>query len=92
MSIRLKVTLATVLIAALGLAAAGVTTFILLSGYFDSRAAASVRQVAKTAVEALRSGHRLTLDTFAGTDRLVLVEVREPAREGVAATRHIRSR
>jgi two-component system OmpR family sensor kinase len=78
MSIRLRVTLATVLIAALGLAAAGVTTFILLSGYFDSRAAASVRQVAKTAVEALSSGHRLTLDTFAGTDRLVLVEVLSP--------------
>ena len=75
MSIRLKVTLATVAIATLGIGATGVTTFILLSGYFDSRAATSVRQVAKTAVEALRSGHRLTLDTFAGTDRLVLVEV-----------------
>jgi two-component system OmpR family sensor kinase len=78
MSIRLKVTLATVLIAALGLAAASVTTFILLRGYFDSRAATSVRQVAKTAVEALSGGHRLTLDTFAGADRLVLVEVLSP--------------
>jgi two-component system, OmpR family, sensor kinase len=77
-SIRLKVTLATVAIATLGIGATGVTTFILLSGYFDSRAASSVRQVAETAVEALRSGHRLTLDTFAGADRLVLVEVLSP--------------
>ena len=43
MSIRLKVTLATVGIAALGIGAAGAATFILLSGYFDTRAAASVR-------------------------------------------------
>ncbi len=78
MSIRLKVTLATVAIATLGIGATGATTFVLLRGYFDSRAATSVREVAKTAVEALRSGHRLTLDTFAGTDRLVLVEVVSP--------------
>jgi two-component system OmpR family sensor kinase len=77
-SIRLKVTLATVAIAALGVGAADVTTFILLRGYFNGRAAASVRQVAKTAVETLSSGHRLTLDTFAGADRLVLVEVLSP--------------
>jgi two-component system OmpR family sensor kinase len=78
-SIRLKVTLATVLIATLGIGATGVTTFVLLSGYFNNRAAASVRRVAKTAVDASRGGHRLTLDTFAGADRLVLVEVLSPS-------------
>jgi len=77
-SIRLKVTLATVAIAALAVGAVDVTTFILLSGYFDRRAAASVRQVAHTAVETLGSGHRLTLETFASSDRLVLVEVLSP--------------
>jgi two-component system OmpR family sensor kinase len=77
-SIRLKVTLATVAIAALAVGAADVTTFVLLRGYFNSRAEASVRQVARTAVDALRSGHRLTLPTFAGTDRPVLVEVLSP--------------
>jgi two-component system, OmpR family, sensor kinase len=77
-SIRLKVTLATVVIAALGVGAADVTTFILLRGYFNRRADANVRQVAKTAVETLRSGHRLSLPTFAGADRLVLVEVLNP--------------
>jgi two-component system OmpR family sensor kinase len=77
-SIRLKVTLATVLIAALGVGAADATTFILLRDYFNKRADANVRQVAQKAVSALRSGQRLTLDTFAGTDRLALVELRSP--------------
>jgi two-component system OmpR family sensor kinase len=78
MSIRLKVTLATVVLAALAVGAADASTFILLRGYFDRRASANVRQVAQKAVETLRSGHRLTLNTFAGTDRLVLVEVLSP--------------
>jgi len=78
MSIRLKVTLATVAIAALGVGAADAATFVLLRGYFNGRADASVRQVAQTAVDTLRSGDRLTLQTFAGADRLVLVEVRSP--------------
>src|ERR1700704_5825779 len=78
MSIRLKVTLATVVLAALAVGAADASTFILLRGYFDRRASASVHQVAQTAVETLRHGHRLTLETFAGTDRLVLVEVLSP--------------
>jgi len=78
MSIRLKVTLATVVIAALGVGAADVTTFILLRGYFNRRADVNVRQVAKTAVETLRSDRRLTLPTFAGADRLVLVELLSP--------------
>ncbi|MDX6410851.1 MAG: two-component system, OmpR family, sensor kinase [Gaiellaceae bacterium] len=78
MSIRLKVTLATVVIAALAVGAADVTTFALLRGYFNRRADANVRQVAQTAVATLRSGHRLTLSTFAGADRMVLVELRSP--------------
>jgi two-component system OmpR family sensor kinase len=77
-SIRLKVTLATVVLSALAVGAADATTFVLLRGYVDSRASASVRQVARAAVQTLRSGHRLTLQTFAGADRLVLVEVRSP--------------
>jgi two-component system OmpR family sensor kinase len=75
-SIRLRVTLATVAIAALGIGAVDAATFVLLRSYFNSRADASVRQVAQTAVDALRNGQKLTLPTFAGTDRPVLVEVR----------------
>jgi two-component system OmpR family sensor kinase len=77
-SIRLKVTLATVIIAALAVGTASAATFELLRGYFDTRARASVRQVAQEAVDTLRTGKRLTIDTFAGTNRLVLVEVRSP--------------
>src|SRR5207302_8742711 len=76
--IRSKVTLATVVIAALGVGAADASTFILLRNYFNKRADTNVRQVAQKAVTALRSGDRLTLQTFAGTDRLVLVELRSP--------------
>ncbi len=78
MSIRLKVTLATVVLAALAVGAVDASTFILLRGYFNGRANANVHQVAQKAVETLRFGHGLTLDTFAGTDRLVLVELRSP--------------
>jgi two-component system OmpR family sensor kinase len=79
MSIRFKVTLATVVIAALAVGAADASTFILLRNYFNKRADTNVRQVAEKAVTALRNGDRLTLRTFAGTDRLVLVELRSPA-------------
>ncbi len=75
MSIRLRVTLATVAIAALAVGAADIATFTLLRGYFNSGADASVRQVAQTAVAALQSGDTLTISTFARTDRPVLVEV-----------------
>jgi two-component system OmpR family sensor kinase len=78
MSIRFKVTLATVVIAALAVGAADASTFILLRNYFNKRADTNVRQVAQKAVTALRNGDRLTLQTFAGTDRLVLVELRSP--------------
>ena len=78
MSIRLKVTLATVAIAAFAVGAADVTTFVLLRGYFSSRAQTSVRQIARAAVATLQDGRELTLNTFAGADRLVLVEVLSP--------------
>jgi two-component system OmpR family sensor kinase len=78
MSIRLKVTLATVVLAALAILAVDATTFVLLGRYFNKRADANVRQVARKAVQTLRSGHRLTVNTFAGADRLVLVELRSP--------------
>jgi two-component system OmpR family sensor kinase len=77
-SIRLKVTLVTVAIAGLAVLAVEVTTFRLLSGYLNKRADANVREVAQKAVQTLRSGHRLTVNTFVGTDRLVLVELRSP--------------
>jgi two-component system OmpR family sensor kinase len=78
MSIRVKVTLATVAIAALAVGAADATTFVLLRTYFNNRAQTSVRQIARAAVTTLQSGHTLTLNTFAGADRLVLVEVLSP--------------
>jgi two-component system OmpR family sensor kinase len=74
-SIRLRVTVVTVVLAALGVGAVDVTTFELLHGYFDKRANASVRQVAQTAVVALRDGKRLTLPAYTGIDRPVLVEL-----------------
>jgi two-component system OmpR family sensor kinase len=77
-SIRLKVTLATVAIAALGVLSVDVTTFVLLRGYVNKGADAEVRKAAQTAVQTLRSGHPLTASTFAGVDRLVLVELRSP--------------
>lgn len=76
MSIRVRVTLATVAIAALAVGAADATTFVLLRRYFDDRADANVREVAKVAVDVLRSGRVLTLPAFAGADRPVLVELR----------------
>ncbi len=76
MSIRLRVTLATVVLAALAVGAADVTTFTLLRGYFNKTAATSVRQVSSAAVAAHVNHEPIALPTFAGTDRPVLVEVR----------------
>ncbi|MHB8643460.1 MAG: sensor histidine kinase [Gaiellaceae bacterium] len=78
MSIRVKVTLATVALAALAVGAADVSTFFLLSRYFSRQASTSVHQVADTAVRSLRGGHRVTLGTFTAADRVVLVEVLSP--------------
>ena len=46
MSIRFKVTFATVAITLLAVSAADIATFVLLRGYFNSHAQSSVRQVA----------------------------------------------
>ena len=75
MSIRLRVTLVTVAIAALGVVATDVTTFLLLRNYVDNRARSSVRLVATTAAAALTHGQKLELPTVAGSDRSVLVEL-----------------
>lgn len=76
MSIRLRVTLATVALAALAVGAADAATFVLLRNLFKNRAETSVRQVAQTAAQAIRNGDTLTLPIFAETDQPVLVEVR----------------
>ena len=78
MSIRFKVTFATVAITLLAVSAADIATFVLLRGYFNSHAQSSVRQVARTAVTTLESGRSVTLQTFAGAELLVLVEVLNP--------------
>jgi two-component system OmpR family sensor kinase len=76
MSIRSRVTLATVVLAALAVGTVDVTTFVLLRRDVRTRADTSVRNVAQTAVVALKNGEKLSLATFAGADRPVLVEVR----------------
>ncbi len=76
MSIRSRVTLATVVLSALAVGTVDVTTFLLLRSDVRSRADTSVRNVAQTAVVALRQGRKLSLSTFSGADRPVLVEVR----------------
>ncbi len=76
MSIRLRVTLATVVLAALAVGTVDVTTFLLLRRDVRAGADTSVRNVAQAAVAALRNGKKLSLATFAGADRPVLVEVR----------------
>ncbi|MDP9222624.1 MAG: HAMP domain-containing histidine kinase [Actinomycetota bacterium] len=77
MSIRLRLTVVTVVLAALAVGGAQAATFLLLRNYINKRADASVRQVAQTAVAALTSGETVSLPTFAQTDRPVLVEVRD---------------
>lgn len=76
MSIRSRMTLAVVLLAALAVGTVDVTTFLLLQRDVHASADANVREVAHTAVVALRSGEALSLATFAGADRPVLVETR----------------
>ena len=78
MSIRLRVTLVTVAIAALGIVATDATTFFLLRSYVDNRANSSVRQAATSAIAALARGEKLELPVVAGGDRSVLVELLRP--------------
>jgi two-component system OmpR family sensor kinase len=79
MSIRLRVTLATVVIAAVAVGGADAASFVLLHRYLDGRAASGARTVAQTAATAASAGTPLTYDLFPGSDRPVLVEVRSPA-------------
>jgi two-component system, OmpR family, sensor kinase len=76
MSIRSRMTLVVVVLAALAVGTVDVTTFLLLQRDVHASADANVREVAHTAVVALRSGQTLSLATFAGADRPVLVETR----------------
>jgi two-component system OmpR family sensor kinase len=77
-SIRVRVTLVTVAIAALGIVATDATTFFLLRSYVDNRAHSSVRQAASSAAAALSRGEKLELPVVAGGDRAVLVELLLP--------------
>jgi two-component system OmpR family sensor kinase len=76
MSIRMRVTLTSVVLSAIAVGAADIATFTLLRRYFDSHAAARVQQVAQTAAVAVGRGQRLSPELFAATDRPVLVELR----------------
>ncbi|HZQ81948.1 MAG TPA: HAMP domain-containing sensor histidine kinase [Gaiellaceae bacterium] len=79
MSIRLRATLATVVIAAVAVGGADAASFVLLHRYLDGRSKSSVRTVAETASAATATGATLSFDLFPGTDRPVLVEVRSPS-------------
>jgi two-component system OmpR family sensor kinase len=76
MSIRLRVTVATVVLAALAVGAADAATFVLLRHYFRDQGDSRVRIVAQAAAGAVEHGRRLALSEFAGAERPVLVEVR----------------
>jgi two-component system OmpR family sensor kinase len=76
MSIRLRTTLATVVIAAFAVGAADAASFVLLHRYLDGRAANGVRTVAATAASATAAGTALTFDLFPTGDRPVIVELR----------------
>jgi two-component system OmpR family sensor kinase len=77
MSIRLRVTLTSVVVAAIAVGAADIGTFTLLRRYIDDRAVTSVHEVAQTAKTAVTSGQPLSIGLFARTDRPVLVELRD---------------
>jgi len=79
MSIRLRATLATVVIAAVAVGGADAASFILMHRYLNGRAASNVRTVAATAASATAAGTPVSFDLFAGSDRPVIVEVRSPA-------------
>ena len=85
MSIRLRTTLATVVIAALAVGAADVASFMLLHRYLNGRAAAGVRTVAETAASATAASTPLSFDLFPASDRPVIVELR--ARSGAVLQR-----
>ena len=79
MSIRLRTTLATVVIAALAVGAADAASFMLLQRYLNGRAATGVRTVAETAASATAAGRPLSFALFPASDRPVIVELRSQA-------------
>jgi two-component system OmpR family sensor kinase len=78
-SIRLRVTVTAVLVAAIAVGAADGASFVLLKRYFSQRAAASVRDVAGAAAAATGAGKPLVPSLFANTERPVYVELRAPS-------------
>lgn len=76
MSIRLRTTIATVVIAAVAVGAADLASFVLLHRYLDGRAANGVRTVAETAASASAAGQPVSFNLFAGSDRPVIVQIR----------------
>jgi signal transduction histidine kinase len=75
MSIRLRVTLATVALVALALATADFTAYVLLKREVYRDASNSVRRVAATAIAAVDAGQRIDLASFSSADRPMLVEL-----------------
>ena len=75
MSIRLRVTLVTVILVALALLAANYTAYALLRHEVFRDASTSVRQLADTAVAAIDQGGRLDLPVLASADRPVWVRL-----------------
>jgi two-component system OmpR family sensor kinase len=75
MSIRLRVTLATVILVALALATADFTAYLLLKREVYRDASTSVRRVAAAAVAAVDAGQRIDLASFSSADRPMLVEL-----------------
>jgi two-component system OmpR family sensor kinase len=74
-SIRARVVLATVALAALAVVAADVATSLVLGRYVDRRAQTQVRETAQGARAAIAGGRALSLPILPGAKRPVLVEV-----------------
>lgn len=79
MSIRLRVTITAVLVAAIAVGAADAASFVLLKRYFSQRAATSVHDVAGAAAAATGAGKPLSAALFANTDRPVYVQLLSPS-------------
>jgi len=79
MSIRLRVTVTAVLVAAIAVGAADAASFVLLKRYFSQRAVTAVHDVAGAAAAATGAGHPLRASLFAHTDQPVMVELLSPS-------------
>jgi two-component system OmpR family sensor kinase len=78
-SIRLRVTITAVLVAAIAVGAADAASFVLLKRYFFQRAATAVHDVAGAAAAATGAGKPLQASLFANTERPVYVALVSPA-------------